>query len=47
MHKKKTTEETATTANTLTDCVNDNLHKENLISETVPGYLPQAHQLQT
>ena len=39
--------EAATVANTLTDCVNDNLHKANLIPETVPGYLPQANQLQT
>ena len=44
---EKAAEEAATVANTLIDCVNDNLHKANLISETVPGYLPKAHQLQT
>ena len=44
---EKAAEEVATAANTLTDCVNDNLHKANLIPETVPGYLPQANQLQT
>jgi len=47
MHKEKAAEEATIAANTLTDCVNDNLHKANLISETIPGYLPQAHQLQT
>lgn len=36
----------ATVANTLTDCVNENLHKANLIPETVLGYLPRANQLQ-
>ena len=44
---EKTTEESATTASSLTDFVNENLQKANLISETVPGYLPQVHQLQT
>ena len=43
---EKVAEKAATAANTLTDCVNDNLHKANLISETVPGYLPQENQLQ-
>ena len=44
---EKAAEEASTVASSLTDCINDNLHKANLISETVPGYLPQAHQLQT
>ena len=44
---EKAAEEAATAANTLNDCVNENLHKANLIPETVPGYLPQANQLQT
>ena len=43
---EKAAKEAAVVANSLTDCVNDNFHKANLISETVPGYLPQAHQLQ-
>ena len=42
---EKAAEEATTAANILTDCVNDNLHKANLISETILGYLPQAHQL--
>ena len=33
---EKAAEEAATAANTLTNCVNDNLHKANLIPETVP-----------
>ena len=40
-------EEAATTTNNVIDCINENLHKENLISETTPGYLPKAQQLQT
>ena len=44
---EKATEERATAASSLTDCVNESFHKANLISENVPGYLPQAHQLQT
>ena len=43
---ERAAEEASTAANTLTNCVNDNLHKANLIFETVPGYLPQANQLQ-
>ena len=39
-------EEATTAASNIIDCVNENLHKENLISETIPGYLPQAQQLQ-
>ena len=40
--------ETATTqASTLIDCVNENLHRENLIAETTPGYLPNKLQLKT
>ena len=44
---EKAAEEAATAAGNITDCVNENLHKVNLISETIPGYLPQAQQLQT
>ena len=44
---EKAAEVAATTASNITDFVNDNLHKVNLISETIPGYLPQAQQLQT
>ena len=40
-------EEAATAASNIIDCVNENLHKENLISETILRYLPQAQQLQT
>ena len=40
-------EEAATTANNVIDCVNENLHRENLISEIAPGFLPKAQQLQT
>ena len=43
---EKATEEAATSASHITDCVNENFHKVNLISETIPGYLPQAQQLQ-
>ena len=43
----KAVEEAATAASNINDCVNENLHKVNLISETIPGYLPQAQQLQT
>ena len=39
--------EAAKVANSVIDCINENLHKENLISETTPGYLPKAQQLQT
>ena len=35
-------EEAATAANNFIDCINENLHKANLISETTPGYLPKA-----
>ena len=44
---RKAAEEAATAAGNIIDCVNENLHKANLISETIPGYLPQAQQLQT
>ena len=43
---EKVAEEAATAISHITDCVNENLHKVNLISETIPGYLPQAQQLQ-
>ena len=31
----------------LFDCINENFHRENLISETTLGYLSKAQQLQT
>ena len=39
-------EEAATTTNNVIDCVNKNLHRANLISETTPRFLPKAQQLQ-
>ena len=44
---RKEAEEAATTTGNITDCVNENLHKVNFISEIIPGHLPQAQQLQT
>ena len=40
-------EEAAISANSVIDCINENFHKANLISETTPGYLPKVQQLQT
>ena len=39
-------ESAATQASILTDCVNGNLHRANLISESTQGYLPSALQLE-
>ena len=39
-------ESAATQASILIDCVNENLHRANLISESTPGYLPSALQLE-
>lgn len=39
-------ETAATTASILIDCVNENLHRENLIVETTPGYLPNKLRLE-
>jgi len=39
-------EEAATTTSNVIDCVNENLHRENLISETTPRFLQKAQQLQ-
>ena len=36
----------ATVESRLIDCVNENLHRENLITETTPRYLPNAQQLE-
>ena len=44
---EKAAEEATTIASNMTDCVNGNFHKVNLISETIPRYLPQAQKLQT
>jgi len=32
--------------NNVIECVNENLHKANLVAETAPGFLPKAQQLQ-
>lgn len=40
-------ETTATQVSILIDCVNENLHRANLISETTLGYLPSKLQLDT
>lgn len=39
--------EEATIESKAINCVNENLHKENLISKTALGFLPKAQQLQT
>lgn len=39
-------ESAATQATILIDCVNENLHRANLVSESTPGYLPIASQLE-
>ena len=39
---EKATEEAATMENNVIDCVNENLHRANLILETTPGFLPKA-----
>ena len=33
-------------ANIVIECVNENLHKANLVAETTLGFLPKAQQLQ-
>ena len=40
-------EEAAEVANNVINCINKNLHTTNLISETTPGFLLEAQQLQT
>ena len=40
--EEQAAEEAATTTNNIIDCINENLHRENLISETTPGYLPKV-----
>lgn len=35
-------EEAIIAASNVIDCINENLHKANLISETTPGFLPMA-----
>ena len=39
-------ETAATQASILIDCVNENLHRANLIEETTPGYLPNKLRLE-
>ena len=43
---EQTAETAATHANILIDCVNENLHRANLIEETTPGYLPNKLRLE-
>jgi len=38
-------EEAVTVANNVIKCINENLHKENLILEATPGFLPKAQKL--
>ena len=40
-------EEAATTTNNVIDCVNENLHRANLIAKTTLGFLPKAQKLKT
>ncbi len=40
-------EEAATAASNVIDCINKNMHKANLISDTTPRFLPKAQQVQT
>ena len=47
MQAEQAAEVAATQASILIDCVNENLHRANLISETTPGYLPNKLQLET
>ena len=44
---ERASEEAAIAANNVIDCVNENLHRENLISETTLGVLPKAQHLKT
>ena len=39
-------EEAATTTNSVIDYISENLHKENMISETTLGHLPKVQKLQ-
>lgn len=39
-------ETAATQASVLIDCVNENLHRANLITETTPGYLPNKSRME-
>lgn len=44
---EQTAETAVTQASILIDCVNENLHRANLITETTPRYLPNKLQLET
>ena len=44
---ERAAETVATQESILIDCVNENLHRANLIAETTPGYLPNKLQLET
>lgn len=44
---EQSAEEAARAENNIIDCINENLHRENIISETTPGYLPNVQHLQT
>lgn len=40
-------EEVAAAVNSVIECINENIHRANLIVETTPGFFPKAQQLQT
>lgn len=35
-------EDATTIVNSVIECINENLHKTNLVAETTPGFLPKA-----
>lgn len=39
-------EDAAVEANSVIDCINENLHKANLVAKTTPGFIPEAQKLQ-
>ena len=43
---EQATEAAATQASVLIDCVNENLHRANLITETTPRYLPNKSRIE-
>ena len=47
MKSEQVAQELAIATNDIIDCVNENLHRANLISETAPRFIRKAQQLQT
>ena len=43
---KKATLDAAATTNIIIDNINENLHGANLVEESIPGFLPDAKQLE-